>query len=100
MSAKGQLSMPTSLLGSARSSRASLTSLGSLSSFQSEFSDVSKSTPTTPTKNRRSWTFNNLADAHRDPDSVSILSIDEELDEGVLFPRIALIQLFFTIMIS
>ena len=95
MSAKGQLSMPTSLLGSARSSRASLTSLGSLSSFQSEFSDISKSTPTTPTKNRRSWTFNNLADAaHRDPDSVSILSIDEELDEGVLFPSITLIQLF------
>ena len=94
MSAKGQLSMPTSLLGSGRSSRASLTSMGSLSSFQSEISDLSKSVPATPTKNRRSWTFNNLADVHRDSDSISIVSIDEELDEGVLFPRIALIQLF------
>ena len=80
--------MPSSLFGSARNSRASLTSLGSLSSFHSyDMSDLSNSTPATPTKNRRSWTFNNLSDTKKDSDSMSIVSINEEIDddEGVHF---------------
>ena len=92
MSAQGQLSMPSSLLGSVQNSLTSLGSLGSLNSWNSfnlnqDQPDLSKSVPATPVGNRRSWSFG-LDVKQKDPDSISIASIAEEnradySDDGV-----------------
>ena len=95
MSAQGQLSMPSSLLGSVHNSLTSLGSLGSLNSWnsfnlsqdQSDSKSAPPTTATTPVGNRRSWSFG-LDVKQKDPDSISIASIAEEnradySDDGV-----------------